>query len=253
MRNGLRIGCVIPALNEADAIGKVIAEIPDWVDEIVVGDNGSSDGTPDVARRAGAVVAIEPERGYGAACLAAMAKLDDADVIVFIDGDYSDYPADMAELVDPIVSGDADFVLGSRVLGARERGSLTPQQVFGNWLATTLIRLIWRERYTDLGPYRAVSKPALDRLSMTDRNYGWTVEMQIKAVEQGLRIAEVPARYRNRIGVSKVSGTVKGTILAGTKILSIIGRQALRRGVGATARDRGNGPLAKPGTAPPTA
>ena len=231
MRSGLRVGCVIPALNEADAIGKVIAEIPEWVDRVVVGDNGSSDGTPDVARAAGARVVHQPERGYGAACLAAIEALGDVDVIVFIDGDYSDFPGDMADLVDPIARGDVDFVVGSRVLGRREAGSLTPQQQFGNWLATMLIRLIWRARYSDLGPFRAIAKPAYDRLGMADRNYGWTVEMQIKAVEQGLRFIEVPARYRNRIGVSKVSGTIKGTILAGVKILSIIGRHAVRRAV----------------------
>lgn len=224
-----RIGVVIPALNEADAIGNVIRAIPEWVDVVVVGDNGSTDATAEVARAAGAVVVREPERGYGAACLAALAALPPVEIVVFLDGDYSDYPEDMADLVAPITRGTADFVLGSRTMGDAERGSLTPQQRFGNWLATTLIAWIWGQRYTDLGPYRAIRKPALDRLAMADRNYGWTVEMQIKAAEQKLKILEVPARYRRRIGVSKVSGTVKGTIMAGYKILSIIGRYALNR------------------------
>lgn len=232
MRNGAKVVCVIPALNEADAIGKVIADIPAWVDQVIVADNGSEDGTDEVAREAGATVVRENERGYGAACLAGIAAADDATVIAFLDGDYSDFPADLGDLVDPIVEGRGDFVLGSRTMGEREAGSLTPQQRFGNWLATTLIRLIWGHRYTDLGPFRALSRAALERLHMADRNYGWTVEMQIKAVEQGLRIIEVPARYRVRIGVSKVSGTLTGSIKAGYKILLIIGREALLRAFG---------------------
>ncbi len=231
MRSDHRIAVAIPALDEAEAIGSVVGDIPLWVDLVVVADNGSRDGTPERAA-AGAVVVHETERGYGAACLAALARIasdptGQADIVVFVDGDYSDHPEDMAELVDPIIAGKADLVLGSRVLGERERGSLTPQQVFGNRLATTLIAWIWRYRYSDLGPYRAIRRSALDRLAMADRNYGWTVEMQIKAAEQGLRILEVPARYRVRIGRSKVSGTLKGTIMAGYKILAIIARHAL--------------------------
>lgn len=228
MRSGQRIGVVIPALNEADAVGKVIGDIPAWVDRIVVADNGSTDATAEVARAAGAVVTHQPEPGYGAACLAGIAALGAVDVVVFVDGDYSDHPEDMADLVDPIATGSADFIVASRVAGTREQGALTPQQVFGNWLATTLIRLIWRTRYTDLGPFRAISREALESLAMADRTYGWTVEMQIKAAEQGLRIREVPARYRRRIGISKISGTIKGTVMAGIKILSIICRQAWR-------------------------
>ncbi|HRD76411.1 MAG TPA: glycosyltransferase family 2 protein, partial [Hyphomicrobiaceae bacterium] len=178
------------------------------------------------------LVVAEPEKGYGAACLAGIAALPPVDIVAFIDGDHSDFPEDLASLVDPIIAGSADFMLASRAVGEREQGSLTPQQVFGNWLATTLIRLFWRARYTDLGPFRAIAKPALERLAMADRNYGWTVEMQIKAAEHGLRHGEVPARYRRRIGVSKVSGTIKGTLMAGYKILSIIGRHALRRWLG---------------------
>lgn len=228
MRADKRIAVVIPARDEEQAIGKVIAEIPAWVDRVVVADNGSRDRTADVARSLGAHVVTERQPGYGAACLAGIAAIGDADIVVFLDGDYSDYPEDMAALVDPIASGAADMVIGSRVLGEREAGSLTPQQRFGNWLATRLIRLIWREKYTDLGPFRAISAPALAQLGMADRTYGWTVEMQIKAAVHGLRATEVPVRYRRRIGVSKISGTIKGTILAGTKILSIIGRYALR-------------------------
>ncbi len=231
MRNGKRVAVVIPALNEEQAIGLVVRDIPAWVDLIIVADNGSTDGTAAVARMAGATIVPEAEKGYGAACLTGIAAATraDADIIVFMDGDHSDFGEDMHHLVDPISSGQQDFVLASRAIGEREQGSLTPQQVFGNWLATTLIHLIWRTRFTDLGPYRAIDRAALERLAMADRNYGWTVEMQIKAAEAGLRVLEVPARYRRRIGQSKVSGTIKGSILAGTKILRIIGRHALRR------------------------
>ncbi len=229
MRSGARIGVVVPALNEVEAIGRVIADIPAWVDNIVIADNGSTDGTDQAARAAGASVVVEPEKGYGAACLAGIAALGSVDVVVFLDGDYSDYPADMAGLVDPIAAGTVDLVLASRAIGEREAGALTPQQMFGNWLATKLIAGIWRQKYTDLGPFRAIRKSSLDKLAMADRNFGWTVEMQIKAAEQKLRILEVPARYRCRIGVSKVSGTFKGTIMAGYKILYVIGRHALRR------------------------
>jgi glycosyltransferase involved in cell wall biosynthesis len=229
MREGKRVAVIVPALNEAAAIGRVIADMPAWVDRRIVADNGSTDATAAVARAAGAQVVHEAERGYGAACIKGIEAASDADIIVFMDGDYADYGEDMHLLVDPIAADRQSFVLASRVLGQREQGSLTPQQVFGNWLATTLIRLIWGARYTDLGPYRAIRRDALERLGMSDRNYGWTVEMQIKAAEQGLAFEEVPARYRARIGQSKVSGTVKGTVLAGAKILSVIGRQALRR------------------------
>jgi glycosyltransferase involved in cell wall biosynthesis len=228
MRLGMSIATVIPALNEADAIGRVIHEIPDWVDTIVVADNGSTDGTGDVARAAGATVVRVVEPGYGAACLAGIAAAGAVDILVFLDGDYSDYPSDMADLVDPVATGRADMVIGSRVLGEREAGSLTPQQRFGNWLATRLIQIVWGERYTDLGPFRAIRRTSLEAIAMSDRNYGWTVEMQIKAAAAGLAATEVPVRYRRRIGVSKVSGTIKGSVKAGVKILWIIAREAVR-------------------------
>jgi len=228
MRNGYRIGVVIPALNEAQAISLVIGDIPDWVDQIVIGDNGSTDETGAVARAAGAETVREDERGYGAACLAALGRLGNIDIVVFLDGDYSDYPQDMYLLVDPVIADEADMVLASRSMGSRQRGSVTLQQRFGNWLATFLIHRIWGTRYTDLGPFRAIRWDALEALGMSDRNYGWTVEMQIKALEKGLRVFEVPARYRRSISKSKVSGTVKGAVMAGYKILSIIARHACR-------------------------
>ena len=235
MRSGARIAVVIPALDEERAIGSVIGDIPAWVDVVVVADNGSRDRTAEVARSLGATVVHEAERGYGAACLAGIAAAGTVDIVVFADGDYSDHVEDMAELVDPIVAGAQDMMLASRAMGTRESGSLTPQQRFGNWLATRLIGLFWGAAYTDLGPFRAIRRTALDALAMSDRNYGWTVEMQIKATEAGLRIAEVPGRYRRRIGVSKVSGTVKGSVMAGWKILWIIARQAWRRARTSTA------------------
>lgn len=229
MRLGQRIGVVIPALNEEDAIAKVIGDVPDWVDETIVANNGSRDGTAEQAQAAGARVVSEPEPGYGGACLAGIAALENADVVVFLDGDYSDYPEEMADLVDPIAKGEVDMVIGSRVTGESEAGSLTLPQQFGNWLATRLIRLIWGHHYTDLGPFRAIAMPALEQLQMADRNFGWTVEMQVRAAEEGLAVREVPVRYRQRIGVSKVSGTVSGSVKAGVKILYIIGRQAIFR------------------------
>ncbi len=228
MRQGKRISVVIPALNESRAISRVISDIPEWVDEVVVADNGSTDGTPDVARSNGATVVHETERGYGAACLAGIAACKNADVIVFLDGDYSDHPDELGLLVDPVVNGKCEFVIGSRVTGSAERGALTIQQRFGNWLACKLMNGLWRTCYTDLGPFRAIDANTLRRLGMQDRTYGWTVEMQIKAALLGLSVQEVPVSYRPRIGVSKISGTIKGTILAGTKILGLIGRYALR-------------------------
>ena len=228
MRNGHQVGVIIPALNEELAIGSVVRALPHWVDVIIVADNGSSDGTAAVAADAGAIVVGEQRRGYGAACMAALGKLPPVDIVVFVDGDYSDYPEDIADLVDPIVDDGHELVIGSRTLGGAEAGALTVQQRFGNSIATLLIRLFWGVKYSDLGPFRAIRRDALEHLAMNDQNFGWTVEMQVKAAEQGLRVFEVPVRYRRRVGVSKISGTVRGTVLAGSKILSIIVARAVR-------------------------
>ena len=222
------VAVIIPVLNEAEALPKVLAGIPSWVAHVVVADNGSSDGSGDIACGLGAIVVVEPRRGYGSACLKAIAALPpEVETVVFMDGDASDDGGAMAELVGPIARGEADMVLGSRTMGERERGSLTPQQMFGNALACTLIRMVWGVRFSDLGPFRAISRRALERLQMADPDYGWTVEMQVRAAKAGLRCKEVPAHYRRRIGTSKVSGTIRGVICAGTKILYVIGREAL--------------------------
>jgi glycosyltransferase involved in cell wall biosynthesis len=232
MRSGHRVSVVIPALNEERAIARVLGDIPDWVDEVVVADNGSTDRTRDVAKDAGAKVVIEPQRGYGAACQRGLQDVNDAGIIVFLDGDYSDYPQDMAKLVDPIANDSADLVIGSRIADSKTKtGALTLQQRFGNRLACTLIRHLFGTHYTDLGPFRAIRASALKSLKMTDRAYGWTVEMQIRAALFDLNITEVPVRYRPRIGVSKISGTVRGTLLAGTTILRVIGRSAVSRAI----------------------
>jgi len=228
MRHGKKISVVIPALNEEQAIGHVIADIPAWADEIVVVDNGSHDGTAHAAEKAGARVVSEFERGYGAACQTGIRALNAPDIIVFLDGDYSDRPDEMALIADPIAEGQADFVVGSRVRGRRGPGALTPQQRFGNWLACRLIRRIWGTPCSDLGPFRAIRADALGALDMKDRAFGWTVEMQLKAAESGLRYLEVPVSYRARIGTSKISGTLRGSVLAGVTILTVIARSAWR-------------------------
>ncbi len=222
MRHEANVAVIIPAFNEEPSVGKVVSAIPAWIDDVVVVDNGSSDATAEVARAHGARVVSEPRRGYGSACLTGIAALKGPGVVVFLDADFSDYPEEMSLLVDPIAQGEADMVIGSRTLGRRESGALTPQARFGNWLACTLIRLLWKVSYSDLGPFRAVRLATLRRLDMRDRNYGWTVEMQIKAAREGIRIREAPVSYRRRIGKSKVSGTVRGVLGAGTKILYTI-------------------------------
>jgi len=225
----MRIDVVIPALDEEEAIGLVLDEIPrDRVRRVVVTDNGSRDRTPDVARAHGAEVVHEPRRGYGAACLRALAHLalDPPDVVVFLDADHSDYPGELARVVAPIERGEADLVVGSRVLGGAERGSLTLQQRVGNAMACAALRALYRARYTDLGPFRAIRWDVLQKLEMVDRDYGWTVEMQIKAARAGVSHAEVPVSYRARIGRSKISGTVAGTVRASRKILWLLAKHA---------------------------
>jgi glycosyltransferase involved in cell wall biosynthesis len=221
---------LIPALDEEKSLPLVLADIPrPLVRDIVVVDNGSRDRTAEVAHQHGARVVAEPRRGYGAACLRGLADLASRpegppDIVVFLDGDYSDHPEELPALVQPILDGRSEFVLGSRLLGRRERGAMLMQSVWGNRLACFLMRLLFGGRYTDLGPFRAIRWDALERLGMRDGNFGWTVEMQIKAARLGLRVREVPAAYRRRVGVSKISGTVRGTILAGSKILYLIAR-----------------------------
>jgi glycosyltransferase involved in cell wall biosynthesis len=223
---------IIPALNEAPVIGRTLASIPPGLFSLViVSDNGSTDDTAEVARRAGASVVSQPERGYGAACLAALATLPpEIQAVVFMQADASEDPAQAAELLAPLFDGRADLVLGSRVLGQAARGALLPHQRFGNWLATTLIRLFYGHRYTDLGPFRAIRVDALRRLAMKDRDYGWTVEMQIKALRHRLRVMEIPVRYGVRAaGENKVSGNVRASIKAGAKILWVVARSARGR------------------------
>lgn len=220
-----RVAVIIPALNEEHAVGKVLQAIPAWVNQIIVADNGSSDRTAAIARAAGAQVVHELRRGYGAACLAGIRALEEPDIVVFLDADSSDSPSEMTRLVAPIQEGETDFVIGSRTLGRCEPGALTPQQRFGNAFACALIRMLWGWRYTDLGPFRAIRYDALLALKMDDTNYGWTVQMQLRAVRLGLAIQEVPVSYHRRIGESKVSGTIRGVLGAGTKILSLIVRE----------------------------
>lgn len=233
MTAGVVVDCVIPALNEASSIGRVLDQLPrPLVRRAVVSDNGSTDGTAAVARAHGALVVSEPERGYGAACLRGLEALerDPPDVVLFLDGDLSDDPSEADTLVEPIRAGRADLVIGSRTRGAREPGALTPQARFGNWLATRLIRSLYGVRYTDLGPFRAIRWEALRTLGMRDRAFGWTVEMQVKAARRGIRAEETPVRYRRRIGRSKISGTVSGSVRAGVAILGTIAAEALRGG-----------------------
>lgn len=222
---------IIPAFNEQESLPKVLRDLP-TVGRVIVANNASTDRTAEFAQAAGATVVDEPRRGYGSACLAGMARLQrliDAgastpEILVFLDADYSDHPEQLPELVAPIMDDRADFVLGSRILGKREPGAMPPQSLFGNKLACGLMRLLFGASYTDLGPFRAISYPHLLGLEMSDTDFGWTVEMQIKAAKAELRTMEVPARYRKRIGTSKISGTVRGTISAGSKILYLIAK-----------------------------
>ncbi|WP_417443596.1 glycosyltransferase family 2 protein [Joostella sp.] len=220
------IKVIIPAYNEEASIAHVINDIPEIVDEIIVVSNNSTDNTEIVAKKAGATVLSEDRKGYGYACLKGMDYIQRSenkpDIIVFLDGDYSDYPEELTKVIAPIVDENLDFVIGARTKELRAKNSMTPQQVFGNWLATTLMSILFNARFTDLGPFRAIKYDKLLALEMEDKTYGWTVEMQLKALKKKYTYAEVPVRYKNRIGVSKVSGTVKGSIMAGIKILSWI-------------------------------
>ncbi|NCO63160.1 MAG: glycosyltransferase family 2 protein [Flavobacteriia bacterium] len=226
-----KIKVIIPAYNEEDSIANVIKDIPTIVDEVIVVDNNSNDDTAKNAINAGATVLTETKKGYGYACLKAMDYISNQtkkpDIIVFLDGDYSDYPEELLKLVEPIIKNNTDLVIGARKKELRAAHSMTPQQVFGNWLATFLMRILYGARFTDLGPFRAIKYEKLVALHMEDKTYGWTVEMQLKAVKQKLSYVEIPVKYRQRIGVSKVSGTLKGSIFAGFKILSWIFKYSL--------------------------
>lgn len=224
------IRVIIPAFNEENAVGKVIDEIPkEIIDEVIVVNNNSNDQTKVVAKKHGATVLDEPIQGYGRACLKGIDYVNkifpNTDIIVFLDADYSDFPQEMKQVVQPILDQNIDLVIGSRKLGEKQKSSMTPQQVFGNWLATFLIEKIYKIKYTDLGPFRAIKLPVLNALNMQDKTYGWTVEMQVKAAKQKFNSIEVPVNYKVRIGKSKVSGTLKGTVLAGYKIITTIFKQ----------------------------
>lgn len=226
------IKVIIPAYNEQDSIANVINDIPKIVDEVIVISNNSTDNTELNAKNAGATVLIENRKGYGYACLKGMDFIANQktkpEIVVFLDGDYSDYPEQLTEIIHPILNDKIDFVIGARVKELRETGSMTPQQIFGNWLATFLMKIFFGAKFTDLGPFRAIKYDKLLALNMEDKTYGWTVEMQLKALKQKISYVEIPVKYRNRIGVSKVSGTVKGSIFAGVKILGWIFKYSIK-------------------------
>jgi glycosyltransferase involved in cell wall biosynthesis len=232
-RSTLGVDVVIPAFNEESSLPLVLAAIPTPpVRRVVVTDHSSTDATADVARSAGAVVVSEKRPGYGSACLRALDHLrenDPPEIVVFLDADFSDHPQELPQLIEPIVGGDADLVIGSRTLGNREPGALLPQARIGNLIACTLIRVLYGHQYSDLGPFRAARWQALELLQMCDTDFGWTAEMQVKALRHGLRVVEVPVSYRKRVGVSKITGTLRGTILAGYKILYTVLRYSLWR------------------------
>ncbi len=220
------IKVIIPAYNEADSIPLVVKDIPSIVDEVIVVSNNSTDDTEVNAKKAGATVLVESRKGYGYACLKGMDYISrqeqKPDIVVFLDGDYSDFPEELTKIIQPIIEENIDFVVGARVKDLREEGAMTQPQIFGNWLATSLMKLFFRSTFTDLGPFRAIKYDPLLGLKMEDKTYGWTVEMQLKVLKQKLSYKEIPVNYRNRIGVSKVSGTIKGAIFAGVKILAWI-------------------------------
>jgi len=230
-----KIKVIIPAYNEEDSISLVINDIPKDVNEVIVVSNNSTDNTEENAKKAGATVLLESRPGYGFACLKGMdyiSKLDSnqkPDIVVFLDGDYSDYPQELTKIIAPIIEDDVDFVIGARTKKLREAGSMTTPQIFGNWLATTLMKLFFKSSFTDLGPFRAIKYDKLLTLEMEDQTYGWTVEMQLKVLKKKYSYTEIPVNYRNRIGVSKVSGTVKGAIFAGVKILTWIFKYSFKK------------------------
>ena len=224
----MKVSVIIPVLNEEGAIAKVINDIPKTlVQEIIVVDNGCTDRTAEIAQKLGAKVVTEPRRGYGSACLAGIAAIQTADIVVFLDGDYSDDPTEIQSLIQPIQEGIAEFVIGSRV--PIEKGALLPQAQFGNKLATFLMRIFFGVKYTDLGPFRAILYTNLLALDMQDKNFGWTIEMQLKAAKKGMYVHEVPVTYRKRIGTSKISGTFIGSIKAGIKIITTLFRHRILR------------------------
>ena len=218
-----KISVIIPAYNEEESLPHVLNDLPqDRLHQVIVVDNRSTDRTSEVARANGATVIYEKRQGYGQACLTGMSALDAPDIVVFLDGDYSDFPEEIDLLLAPILKDEADFIVGSRMILKESQKALLPQARYGNQLAVFLIRLFFGHRFTDLGPFRAIRYESLQAIGMRDRDFGWTVEMQIKAVKKGLRIQEIPVRYRMRIGVSKITGTVSGTFKAGTKIIYTI-------------------------------
>ncbi|TMQ60746.1 MAG: glycosyltransferase [Candidatus Eisenbacteria bacterium] len=250
MSPALRVDAIIPALDEADSLGRVLDLLPSPpVRRVIVADNGSTDSTPRIARDHGATWVFEPRRGYGAACLKGIEALaqDPPDVVLFLDADLSDDPAEAGTVLGPILDGRADLVIGSRTAGTREPGALAPHARFGNWLATRLLQALYGVRYTDLGPFRAIRYDSLKRLGMADRDFGWTVEMQVKAARLGLRYAEVPVRYRRRVGRSKISGTLGGSIRAGMKILGTIFADYLTKGPPRAGVSRPLGGSPRPG------
>lgn len=231
MLQNTTIHVIIPAFNEENSIGKVISDIPPYVDKVIVCNNNSTDNTVNVALSAGADVVNESRRGYGAACLAGIAYSQQftPDIIVFLDGDYSDYPNEMDKLILPIIDKDVDFVIGSRVRGKKEKGALLPQAIVGNFIACTLIRLFWGVKFSDLGPFRTIRFQKLRDMNMKDTTWGWTVEMQIKAAKMGLKCLEIPVSYRKRIGESKITGTLTGSVKAGWKIIYTIVELLIRK------------------------
>ena len=228
-----KVKVIIPAYNEEDSIANVINDIPDFVNEVIVVSNNSNDNTKINAKNAGATVLSENKRGYGYACLKGMEYIANQkqkpDIVVFLDGDYSDYPEELTKIIEPILNDNKDFVIGARVKRLREEGSMTIPQIFGNWLATTLMSLFFGAKFSDLGPFRAIKYDKLLVLGMEDKTYGWTVEMQLKVLKQNMTYTEIPVNYRNRIGISKVSGTVKGAIFAGLKILGWIFKYSFKK------------------------